>query len=293
MTTAVSPLLNVPRKTTSEVDYASSIRQIISTTYSEPPDRYAEEIASLNRTRQDAVRGSAGSDTTARDLLYRYFGQLELLELRFPELRVPFPWNDAFSPGKCISQLSLAYEKASVIFNIAATLSALAANQNRTSPEGLKRSFNYFRSAAGMFTYINDNFLHAPSTDLGRDLVKCLITLMTAQATEVFLERMNEEKRSPGLKSKICAQVAAVYAGIVEDIKEHVSKGIFDRCWLVLVQVRRGTAVLDAKLAGWLNSIPSCYHQCRPRQSTLPRWPATTAAWPTLRLPNREKDSAG
>lgn len=235
---AISPLLSVPRKTTSEVDFGPPIRQVISTTYGEAADRYSDEIANLNRTRQDAVRGSAGSDTTARDLLYRYFGQLELLELRFPELRVPFPWNDAFNPSKNISQLSLAYEKASVIFNIAGTLSVLAAAQNRSSPEGLKRSFNYFRSAAGMFTYINDNFLHAPSTDLGRDLVKILIALMTAQATEVFLERMNEEKRSPGLKSKICAQVASVYAGIIEEVKEHVGKGIFDRCWLVLVQVR-------------------------------------------------------
>lgn len=239
MATAASPLLSVPRKTTAEVDFGPALRQIISTTYSEPADRYTEEIASLNRTRQDAVRGSAGSDTTARDLLYRYFGQLELLELRFPEIRVPFPWNDAFTPSKSISQLSLAYEKASVIFNIAATLSALAANQNRSSPEGLKRSFNFYRAAAGMFTYINDNFLHAPSTDLGRDLVKILITLMTAQATEVFLERMNEEKRSPGLKSKICAQVAAVYAGIVEEVRDHVGKAIFDRSWLVLVQVSR------------------------------------------------------
>ena len=96
---AISPLLNVPRKTTTEVDFAGPIRQVISTTYGEAADRYSDEIASLNRTRQDAVRGSAGSDTTARDLLYRYFGQLELLELRFPDLRVPFPWNVAFNPS--------------------------------------------------------------------------------------------------------------------------------------------------------------------------------------------------
>jgi len=29
---------------------------------------------------------------TARDLLYKYFGQLELLELRFSEIKVTFPW---------------------------------------------------------------------------------------------------------------------------------------------------------------------------------------------------------
>ena len=60
---------------------------------------------------------------TARDLLYKYFGQLELLELRFAEIRVNFPWHDAFT-NKLTTQTSLAYEKASIIFQIAATHSA-------------------------------------------------------------------------------------------------------------------------------------------------------------------------
>lgn len=234
---ASSPVISVPRKLTSDVDFKPAISSFIGQTYGEAPDRYSEEIASLNRTRQDAVRGTAGSDATARDLLYRYFGQLELFELRFPDIRVAFTWNDAFNPSKSISQSSLAYEKASVIFNIAATLSALASAQNRESPDGLKKCFNYYRSAAGMFTYINENFLHAPSQDLGKDLIKLLVALMTAQATEVFLERMNEEKKSPGLKSKIAYQLSQSYAGMQEEIKEHVAKAIFDRAWLVLIQV--------------------------------------------------------
>lgn len=82
----------VPKKATQDVDFAPSLRSVIAKSYSESPDAYADEIAALNRARQDALRGSAGSDATARDLLYKYFGQLELLELRFPDLRVPFPW---------------------------------------------------------------------------------------------------------------------------------------------------------------------------------------------------------
>lgn len=31
-------------------------------------------------------------DDAGRDLLYKYFASLETLELRFPEVRVPFPW---------------------------------------------------------------------------------------------------------------------------------------------------------------------------------------------------------
>lgn len=65
------------------------------------------------------------------------------------------------------------------------------------------------------------------------------MTLMTCQATEVFLERMQEEKRSSGLMSKICAQAANLYAGLENDIKEWVTKGTLDRTWLVIVQVCR------------------------------------------------------
>ena len=61
--------------------------------------------------------------------MYKYFGQLELLELRFAEIRVIFPWRDAFT-NKLITQTSIAYEKASIIFQIAATHSAIAASQN-------------------------------------------------------------------------------------------------------------------------------------------------------------------
>jgi tyrosine-protein phosphatase non-receptor type 23 len=40
-----------------------------------------------------------------------------------------------------------------------------------------------------MLTYINENFLHAPSTDLSREVGKFLISLILAQATEVFFEK--------------------------------------------------------------------------------------------------------
>ncbi|KAG0655627.1 bck1-like resistance to osmotic shock [Rhodotorula mucilaginosa] len=233
-----SPLIFVPKKVTQDVDFAPALKSVIAKTYSESPDAYNEELGALNRARQDALRGSAGSDTTARDLLYKYFGQLELLELRFPELRVPFPWSDAFTNVK-ISQQSLAYEKASVIFNIGATLSSLAASSPRTGPEGLKRAFHSFRCAAGMFVYINENFLHAPSTDLSKEVVKLLVGLMVAQASEVFVETMGPATgKSAGLRSKLCMQVSSAYAALVEDVKEWHTKGVFLREWSLLIQTK-------------------------------------------------------
>ncbi|KAJ3814623.1 BRO1-domain-containing protein [Lentinula lateritia] len=231
-----SPMISIPLKSTEEVDWTTPIRHLISQSYGESPDNYSSECASLQRCRQDAVRG-AGSDSTARDLLYKYFGQLELLELRFAEIRVTFPWKDAFT-AKLTTQTSIAFEKASILFQIASVHSSLAASQSRSDPEGIKRAFHYFRTCAGMLTYINDNFLHAPSTDLSREVIKFLVALILAQATEVFLEKSTEEKKGSGLVSKVAAQTAGMYIALTEQVKEFMGKGVFDRNWVMLIQIK-------------------------------------------------------
>ncbi|KAJ3552536.1 hypothetical protein NM688_g4103 [Phlebia brevispora] len=232
----LAPMISIPRKTTDEVDWTGPIRSAIAQSYGEDPDNYATECANLHRCRQDAVKG-AGSDMTARDLLYKYFGQLELLELRFAEIRVNFPWRDAFT-NKLTTQTSIAYEKACIIFQIAATHSSIASSQNRSDPEGLKRAFYYFRTCAGMLTYINDNFLHAPSTDLSREVIKFLVGVTLAQATEVFFEKCTDEKKGNALVAKIAGQAAYLYGGLSEEVKEFMGKGIFDRNWVTVIQTK-------------------------------------------------------
>jgi hypothetical protein len=144
---------------------------------------------------------------------------------------------DAFT-NKSISQYSLAYEKASIIFNISAVLSCHAANQNRADDTGLKTAYHSFQASAGMFNYINENFLHAPSTDLSRDTVKTLIAIMLAQAQEVFLEKQIADGKKVGLLAKLASQAATLYAQAVEGTSENVNKSVFDRVWLLVVQVK-------------------------------------------------------
>lgn len=89
-----------------------------------------------------------------------------------------------------------------------------------------------------MFTYINDNFLHAPSTDLSRDTVKTLINLMLAQGQEVFLEKQVADGKKSGLLAKLASQAAWLYTQSLEGVQENVTKGIFDRTWTVLTQIK-------------------------------------------------------
>lgn len=87
-----SPLITIPPKTTTEVDLAGPLRQLIGRSFGADPGAFGAELAALDRARTDAVGKGAGSEATQRDLLFKYFGQLELLELRFPELKVAFTW---------------------------------------------------------------------------------------------------------------------------------------------------------------------------------------------------------
>lgn len=239
-----SPLIALPFKTTTDVDFAPTIKQAIAQSYGERPDAYNEECASLNRCRADAVNASggagAGSDTTARDLLLKYFGQLEMLELRFvgEQLKVSYTWNDAFT-SKPTVQSSLAFEKASVIHLLAARFTSIAKSASRASPEGIKRAYAALRQAAGLLQFINENFLHAPSTDLSREVVGWCCDLMLAQAGEVFVEKCLSEKKPTGLVSKMANQVANAYTALSEAAQEQlVGKGIVERNWLSVVGIK-------------------------------------------------------
>ena len=89
------PMISSPLKQTNEIDWIYPLKTYIRQTYGDDPERYAEECNTLNRLRQD-MRGAGKDSTAGRDLLYRYYGQLELLDLRFPvdenHIKISFTW---------------------------------------------------------------------------------------------------------------------------------------------------------------------------------------------------------
>ncbi|KAI9342388.1 BRO1-like domain-containing protein [Pilaira anomala] len=262
MATPQIPFISAPFKKTDDVDWVHPLKKYIARFYQDDPEKYKEETQSFNRLRQD-IRG-AGKDMTGRDLLYRYFGQLELLDLRFPvdekHVKVLFNWYDAFN-NRAISQYSLAFEKASIIFNEAATLSAIASGQNRAETEGRKKAFHYFQASAGMFQYINDNFLHAPSEDLSRETVNVLSELMLVQAQECFLESSVREKTKDGLIAKLASHAAWVYGNLVDSLGDAVSRGVgIDKSWILLCQIKQKFYSATAQVH---KAAAACEHEAK------------------------------
>ncbi len=88
-----------------------------------------------------------------------------------------------------------------------------------------------------MFTYINDNFLHAPSFDLSRETVKALIHVMLAQAQEIFIEKQTADNTKIALRAKLAAQAGYLYSQALEGVQENVTRALFEKVWLTMVTV--------------------------------------------------------
>lgn len=63
-------------------------------------------------------------------------------------------------------QRTVAFEKACILFNLAAIYTQIGARQDRSSEKGLDAAVDNFLRAAGVFKHIYDTFTNAPSMDL-------------------------------------------------------------------------------------------------------------------------------
>ena len=87
------------------------------------------------------------------------------------------------------SQRTVAFEKASVLFNVGALYTQIGTRQDRLSAKGLDAAVDNFLRSAGTFQYILENFTNAPSMDLNPATLEFLVHLMCAQARECLFEK--------------------------------------------------------------------------------------------------------
>ncbi|CAG84150.1 vacuolar protein-sorting protein BRO1 [Yarrowia lipolytica] len=218
-------------KTTESTDWSRAIHRYIASSYGpDYAEQFREEISSFQRLRQD-IRG-AGRDATGRDILFRYFAQLDSLERRINAaesgMKPDFTWSDSLSQEK-VTQHSISFEKANVLYQLGAILSCMGEEMSRDDSCDPKASFHAFQNAAGVFAFIADKFLHAPLPDIGQDVVRAFNKLMLAQAQEMFcqdsiaksvsvLTDVNQEQagKVSALTAKLCAGVGALYKAAFE-----------------------------------------------------------------------------
>lgn len=220
-------LLQIPTKKTDEVNWAKTLNSYLLSVYGNSSENQ-QDVESFNKLRLD-LRG-CHADATGIRLYFRYYSQLELLDLRIPfatanrSKKIEFKWYDAFDTAESHKQHSLAFEKASILFNLGALLSRLAKTKYHESQRSssslsdsdnaLKESLQYFQQAAGVYEFLRENFLHAPSRDLGQSTIRFLVNLCLAQAQEVFVLKLisgDTEQKQNSLIAKLCSSAAVHY----------------------------------------------------------------------------------
>ncbi|XP_011499332.1 PREDICTED: rhophilin-2 [Ceratosolen solmsi marchali] len=243
---AFMPLIPLGLKETKDIDFRDPFKDFILEHYSEDGENYEEAIAELMETRQ-ATR-TPTRDTAGIGLLLRYYNQLYFIERRFfpPErsLGIYFEWYDSLT-GVPSCQRTVAFEKASVLFNAGALYTQLAAKQDRRTARGLDQAIDAFLRSAGTFRYIHENFTNAPSMDLGPDMLDMLVQLMLAQARECLFEKLelqSRESRDIDVSLDIAqeaVQVSAVYGDAHTLISREPVRDYVPESWISLISVKR------------------------------------------------------
>ncbi|XP_053617928.1 rhophilin-2 isoform X3 [Plodia interpunctella] len=242
----VMPMIPLGLKETKEVDFREPFKDFILEHYSEDAAAYEDAISDFMDMRQ-AMRTPVRS-TAGVALLFKYYNQLYFIERRFfpPDrsLGVYFEWFDSLT-GVPSCQRTVAFEKACVLFNIAGIYTQIGAKQDRHTCAGLDGAVDALLRAAGTLRYIHENFTNAPSVDLAADTLLVLGTLMTAQARECLLEKLQLQAQAQAQAQDVSldlaqesAQLAHVYQQLYDKMQSEGVLNYVPYSWVSLVHVK-------------------------------------------------------
>jgi programmed cell death 6-interacting protein len=204
---------------------------------------YREVTKQFNKLRNDAIFRFHEKCESSLGTAYNYYDQLCALEekVQSSEVRIPFKWKCAFKKrsilGGCISQTvrSIAYEKACVLFNIAALQSSVAAVQSTESEDGLKLAAKMFQQAAGVFRHLEEKFklaMHGPTPDLNPETLEALSALMLAQGQEILVQKAIHDKAKDAVIAKLTSQCDELYAEALKLFQNKLLMPLWDKKWI-------------------------------------------------------------
>ncbi|KAL9974981.1 hypothetical protein ACROYT_G012093 [Oculina patagonica] len=214
------PLIAVGLRETKELVFKPQFKDFILEHYSDSPENYEKELELFENLRKEAVC-KANRDETGIHALFSYYNQLYFVEKKFfPKgkgyiMPVYFHWYDT-TTGLPKVQRSVAFEKASILFNIGSIWSQVGAKQDRRTQAGLSVAIDAFQKAAGIFKFIKDNFVNSPSADLTTEVMEMLKAVMLAQAQlcmweECFLEGIKDKLSDKISAAQECVEVSQRY----------------------------------------------------------------------------------
>jgi hypothetical protein len=173
------PLIPFSLKTTARLSVVSSFADIISSHYHADPTALQDQIYEFQELRfavSNVTRDEMGVES-----LLEYHNHLQLVSRRLlhPRLRhgLAFIWYDAIN-GLPAVQPSVTFEKACIIFNMAALHSQIAAQVDRSTVQGAGQAVEALEKGIGALEYMKDRFSNSPTLDMSDELLSFLSDLL-------------------------------------------------------------------------------------------------------------------
>lgn len=254
-------VLSIPAKTSplSSSSLSKVLRAHIAEHFTDThPDAFTDDLREVARIRGQVVRMDVHVSSVGA--AQRYNAQLAFMITKFPpDIDLAFPWTIAFPPAlslfsvslvpdtsppgspsassvpvkpyakttsssQVVAQPNLHYERAAVLFSLAALYSSLGTQEARSEGESIKRAIAAFQASAGVLQYILTELtpLLTPlfvgknarfsDPDLQPVMLSCLRDAMLAQAQECFWQKAVVDRLKDATIAKLAARVSELYA---------------------------------------------------------------------------------
>ena len=200
------------------------------------------------RVREASVSFTVKGAVECHELFERYQAMICQVEAMcanasLKEHKLEFKWDDAFETGaQSHAEADWDFERACVLFNLAASLSFQANDVDRLVEGGPKLACNLYQRAAGCLDECLKLVREAAwvaSADLSSDTLSLLSSLMLAQAQKCFVEKAASDGMAPATLAKLTAECSALYQEVGRGFDEAKARG-------------RPVSRMDA---GWLNVV--------------------------------------
>lgn len=241
------------KKPLSKVDFEARLSAAYDTAKWGPVGK--ELIQRASGMRERAREASQGYDAKGADECRQVFGlyqalifQLEAVcaGVSLKEKRVEFQWDDAFEASKPHAEADLSFERACVLFNLAACISFLGNRVDRTAEGGPKQACHHYQQAAGCLSEclkLVREGAWAASADMSADTLGVLSALMLAQAQKCFVEKAERDGMASATLAKLIAECSALYEQVGRGFDDARAKGRavskMNEGWLKVVEYNR------------------------------------------------------
>ncbi|EDW85389.2 uncharacterized protein Dwil_GK10583 [Drosophila willistoni] len=197
----------------------AALKKYIAEFYHEDPEAYSKEVHALEILRNQAMRTT--NDGAA--IMKRYYCQLHALQNRFPQLAergiFSFTWKDLYH--NTVHEVSdMRFERAAVLFNIAASHTQEGASVTRGDVDGMKMACTHFQAAAWAYNELNEHYANVNDGGdfMTPELLMFQQQVCLAQAQECILEKSLIDNRKPHVVAKVTAQIVVYYGAALASL---------------------------------------------------------------------------